>query len=105
MFSDAYLQSEDSTHVDRPIECSILGREHDGVIHLNCYVRSLRETDGTHIGMALVIADQTELKRSKARTKEIRKIFEKYVHPKVVQELIENPQALKLGGETKEISV
>jgi class 3 adenylate cyclase len=55
--------------------------------------------------MALVITDQTELKRSKARAKEIRKIFEKYVHPKVVEELIENPQALKLGGETKEISV
>jgi len=105
MLGDAYVSYEHSTLVDRPVECSIPGREHDGVIHLNCYVRSLRETDGTYIGMALVIADQTELKRSKAKAKEIRKIFEKYVHPKVVEELIENPQSLKLGGETKEISV
>jgi adenylate cyclase len=105
MFSDAYLEHEHSTLVDRAIECSIPGRESDGVVYLNCYVRSLRETDGTHIGMALVIADQTELKRSMAKAKETREIFEKYVHPKVVEELIENPQALNLGGETKEISV
>lgn len=105
MFSGAYLQDEHSTVVDPTIECAIPGREQDEIVYLNCYVRSLRETDGAHIGMALVIADQTEVKRSKAKAKEIRKIFEKYVHPKVVEELIENPQALKLGGETKEISV
>ncbi len=105
MFNDAYLQDEHGTLVPRSIDCSIPGREREGVVNLNCYVRLLRETDGTHIGVALVIADQTELKRSKAKAKEIRKIFEKYVHPKVVEELIENPQALKLGGETKEISV
>ncbi|HEY4036091.1 MAG TPA: adenylate/guanylate cyclase domain-containing protein [Ktedonobacteraceae bacterium] len=105
MFSDAYLEHEHSTLIDRAIECPIPGRESDRVVYLNCYVRLLRETDGTHIGIALVIADQTDLKRSMAKTKEIREIFEKYVHPKVVEELIENPQALNLGGETKEISV
>ena len=107
MFGDAYLKHDHGTLINRPVECSIPGREDDGVVYLNCYVTSLRETDGdsAHIGMALVITDQTELKRSKARTKEIRKIFEKYVHPKVVEELIENPRSLKLGGETKEISV
>jgi adenylate cyclase len=107
MFGDAYLKHDNGTLINRPVECSIPGREDDGIVYLNCYVTSLRETDGdsAHIGMALVITDQTELKRSKARAKEIRKIFEKYVHPKVVEELIENPQALKLGGETKEISV
>jgi len=107
MFGDAYLKHDHGTLINRPVECSIPGREDDGIVYLNCYVTSLRETDGdsAHIGMALVITDQTELKRSKARAKEIRKIFEKYVHPKVVEELIENPQALKLGGETKEISV
>jgi class 3 adenylate cyclase/PAS domain-containing protein len=105
MFSEAYLEHEHNTLVDRAIECSLPGRESDGIVYLNCYVRSLREADGTHIGVALVIADQTELKRSMAKAKEIREIFEKYVHPKVVEELIENPQALNLGGETKEISV
>jgi class 3 adenylate cyclase len=37
--------------------------------------------------------------------KQIRRIFERYVHPSVVQELIKDPKALNLGGETKEISV
>ncbi len=55
--------------------------------------------------MALVIDDRTELKRAEAKAKDIRRIFGRYVHPNVVQQLIENPNALNLGGETKEISI
>jgi len=76
-----------------------------GEVNLNFYVSSLRDTKGAHIGIALVIDDRTELKRSEAQAKQIRRIFERYVHPNVVQQLIKDPQALKLGGETKEISV
>jgi class 3 adenylate cyclase len=55
--------------------------------------------------MALVIDDRTELKRSEARVKEVRRIFGRFVHPNVVQRLIEDPSALNLGGEIKEITV
>ncbi|MFL5629142.1 MAG: adenylate/guanylate cyclase domain-containing protein [Ktedonobacteraceae bacterium] len=76
-----------------------------GEVNLNLYVSALRDTQNTHIGMALVIDDRTELKRSEAQAKQIRHIFERYVHPNVVQQLIKDPMALNLGGETKEISV
>lgn len=76
-----------------------------GEVNLNLYVSALRDTQNTHIGMALVIDDRTELKRSEAQAKQIRRIFERYVHPNVVQQLIKDPMALNLGGETKEISV
>jgi len=66
---------------------------------------SLLLDEGANIGMALVIDDRTEIKRAKAETKEIRAIFGRYVHPNVVQQLIEDPKALNLGGEIKEISV
>jgi len=66
---------------------------------------SLLLDEGVNIGMALVIDDRTEIKRAKAETKEIRAIFGRYVHPNVVQQLIEDPKALNLGGEIKEISV
>ena len=57
------------------------------------------------IGLALVVDDRTELKRKETEAKEIRRLFTRYVHPRVVEQLIKNPQALKLGGETKEITV
>ncbi|HKF35570.1 MAG TPA: adenylate/guanylate cyclase domain-containing protein, partial [Ktedonobacteraceae bacterium] len=75
-----------------------------GIVNLELNISSLRDR-GTHIGIALVIDDRTEIKRSKAETKQIRDIFGRYVHPNVVQQLIEDPQALNLGGETKEITV
>ena len=96
---------EHGTIVDRSINCSIPGRENEEIISLNFYVSSLRDTQGQYIGMALVIDDQTALKRSEARAKKIRHIFERYVHPSVVEQLIRDPMALNLGGETKELSV
>jgi class 3 adenylate cyclase/PAS domain-containing protein len=94
-------EHDHGTIVPKPLECSIPGRE--GTVHLTMYASSLR--DGvTPIGMALVIDDRTDLKRAEASSKNIRRIFGRYVHPNVVQQLIENPQALNLGGEEKEIS-
>lgn len=101
----AQMQHEHGTIVDRSITCTIPGREKEEIVSLNFYVSSLRDMQGQYIGMALVIDDQTALKRSEARVKQIRRIFERYVHPNVVQELIRDPMALKLGGETKELSV
>ncbi len=74
------------------------------MVNLELNVSSLRD-QGTYIGIALVIDDRTEIKRSRAETKQIRDIFGRYVHPNVVQQLIEDPRALNLGGETKEITV
>jgi adenylate cyclase len=52
-----------------------------------------------------VIDDRTDLNHYKAQAEQIRGIFERYVHPHVVQQLMKDPKALNLGGETKEISV
>lgn len=110
LLNKAHTQHEHGTIVNEPIECTIPKRP--GIISLNCYVSSLRDTQGIHIGMALVIDDQTSIKQAikeKQRLQEeaekVRRIFEQYVHPNVVKELMRNPRALNLGGETKEISV
>jgi adenylate cyclase len=110
LLNQAHTQHEHGTIVDQTIECAIPGR--NGTVSLNCYVSSLRDTQGTHIGMALVIDDQTSIKQSLAekerfeeQAKRVRRVFEQYVHPNVVQQLMQNPLALNLGGETKEISV
>jgi adenylate cyclase len=103
LLQNAHVQHAHGTIVPDAVECEIGGR---GRVNLTLYVSSLRDnTLNVPIGMALVIDDRTELKRAEAKAKDIRRIFGRFVHPNVVQQLIENPNALNLGGETKEISV
>jgi adenylate cyclase len=103
LLQNAGIQHSHGTIVPDTVECEIAGR---GRVNLTFYVSSLRENpQSAPIGMALVIDDRTELKRAEAKAKDIRRIFGRFVHPNVVQQLIENPNALHLGGETKEISV
>src|SRR5437660_8574001 len=102
LLQNAPMQHEHGTIVPGSVDCEIPGR---GPVNLSLYVSSLRDAQNAPIGMALVIDDRTELKRAEAKVKDIRRIFGRYVHPNVVQQLIENPNALNLGGETKEISL
>ena len=98
----ARIQHEHGTLVTNTVDGEIPGA---GEISLNLYVSALLDTQKKYIGMALVIDDRTELKRSEEQAKQVRRIFERYVHPNVVQQLIKDPAALNLGGETKEITV
>ncbi len=102
MLRSALVQHEHGTIVPRGVECDIPER---GRVNLNLYASALRDAQGAHIGMTLVLDDRTELKRSQYEVKQIRRMFERYVHPNVVEQLIRDPKALHLGGETKEISV
>lgn len=102
LLQNARVQHEHGTMITNSVDCDIPGA---GEVNLNLYVSALLDTQNNHIGMALVIDDRTELKRSEAQAKRVRRIFERYVHPNVVQQLIKDPMALNLGGETKEISV
>jgi class 3 adenylate cyclase len=108
LLRDAITQQVHTTIVPRSVDCEIPGR---GPVNLTFYVSPLRDIssrrngNGEYIGTAVVIGDRTEQKKAEAQAKQVRRIFERYVHPNVVQELIKNPKALNLGGETKEISV
>ncbi len=102
LLQNTLVQHFHGTIVPDTVECEIQGR---GRVNLTIYVSSLRDMQNEPIGMALVIDDRTELKRAEAKAKDIRRIFGRFVHPNVVQQLIENPNALNLGGEAKEISV
>ncbi|MEN9342068.1 MAG: hypothetical protein RIQ54_324 [Candidatus Parcubacteria bacterium] len=39
------------------------------------------------------------------RTRQIKKVFSKYVSPRVLEEILKNPEAVKLGGEEREMTV
>lgn len=78
-----------------------------GNVAVRVNVSPLREPDGSGetLGVALTLEDLTELRRSEQKTREIQKLFGRYVHPAVVQQLLADPTAVRLGGETRQISV
>lgn len=78
-----------------------------GDVSLRLSVSPLRagEGEGEPLGVAMVVDDLTELRRSQRQAEEIQNLFGRYVHPAVVRQLLADPGAVKLGGETREISV
>ncbi|HLJ81572.1 MAG TPA: PAS domain-containing protein, partial [Ktedonobacterales bacterium] len=78
-----------------------------GEVHLRLNVSPLRSDEGTgeSLGVAMVVDDLTELRRSQRQAEEIQRLFGRYVHPAVVRQLLADPSAVNLGGETREISV
>jgi adenylate cyclase len=102
LLQNAFRQHEHGTVVPHSVDCEIPGR---GPVNLSLHASSLRDAQGNHIGMALVVDDQTDLRAARAKAEEIRRIFGRFVNPNVVKRLIEDPRALHLGGEVKEITV
>jgi PAS domain S-box-containing protein len=78
-----------------------------GDVSLRMNISPLRETDGAGdpLGVALTLEDLTELRRSQRQAREIQQLFGRYVHPAVVRQLLADPTAVRLGGETRQISV
>jgi adenylate cyclase len=103
LLQKASVQREHSAIIPTSVDCKIPGRL--GIINLTLYVSSLCDEQDAHIGMVLVVDDRTELNRSQAQVREIRRTFGRFVHPNVVQRLIDDPTTLNLGGEKKEITV
>lgn len=78
-----------------------------GEVSLRLNVSPLRAGDGQGepLGVAMVLDDLTELRRSQRQTEEIQRLFGRYVHPAVVRQLLADSAAINLGGETREITV
>lgn len=78
-----------------------------GEVSLRLNVSPLRAGDGQGepLGVAMVLDDLTELRRSQRQAEEIQHLFGRYVHPAVVRQLLADSSAINLGGETREITV
>src|SRR6266487_1638592 len=96
------IQHENGTVVLHSATCEIPSH---GLINLNFNDFSSQDVEDTSTAIAQVVDDHHERKLSDVETKQIRRLFEGYVHPHVIQQLIRDPAVLDLGGETKEISV
>jgi len=73
--------------------------------YLSLGVAALRDEAQRRLGQVLIVEDLTELRRSQRRAEHIKRIFGQYVHPTVVEQLVNDPGALHLGGETRVVTI
>jgi len=73
--------------------------------YLRLGITTLRDAAQQHLGQVLIVEDLTELQHSQRRAERIKRVFGQYVHHTVVEQLISDPDALHLGGETREVTI
>jgi adenylate cyclase len=100
-------RGEDNTVMNREIDCDLPSR---GKVTLSINISPLHDeqTNGARqpaVGMVMAVEDLTEMRTWRDAATNVKRIFQRYVHPSVVEELMSNPRAVELGGQTKEVSI
>jgi len=95
-------RGEDSTIVNGEVDCELPDR---GKVTLSVNISPLRNEHNEEAGMVLAVEDLTDLRTWRDAATNIKRIFQRYVDPSVVDELMSNPKAVELGGQTKEVSI
>lgn len=75
-----------------------------GEVFLRVSLSPLRDNRGTITGMTIVVDDLTEQRKLAARARRIRRTFEQYVAPRVVERLLSDPGTARLGGTRREVT-
>lgn len=95
-------RGEDRTIVNGEVDCELPNR---GKVTLSVNISPLHNEDNEEAGMVLAVEDLTEVRTWRDAATNIKRIFQRYVHPSVVDELMSDPKAVELGGQTKEVSI
>ncbi len=100
-------RGDDNTIMNREIDCDLPNR---GRVTLSINISPLhdeQESEGRReaVGMVMAVEDLTEMRTWRDAATNVKRIFQRYVHPSVVEELMSNPKAVELGGQTKEVSI
>jgi adenylate cyclase len=100
-------KGEDNTVLNREVDCEL---PHRGKVTLSINISPLRdeqssEQERENMGLVMAVEDLTEMRTWRDAATNVKRIFQRYVHPSVVEELMSNPKAVELGGQTKEVSI
>jgi PAS domain S-box-containing protein len=76
-----------------------------GPVNLRLNVSPVKNNAGQTTGIALVLDDLTERRQLEARVDHIRGTFERYISPRVVEQLLSNPSSVQLGGARQEVTI
>jgi adenylate cyclase len=80
------------------IEPQLPGR---GTVNLSMNLSPLKDSRQTTTGVAIVMDDLTERRKLEARTRYIRDVLMSYLAPQVAEQLLADPEKLRLGGERR----
>ena len=83
------------------IESELPGR---GIVNLSLSMSPLKDAHQTTTGVAIVLDDLTERRQLEARTRYIRDVLMSYLAPQVAEQLLADPEKLRLGGERRTIT-
>jgi len=83
------------------IEPELPGR---GTVNLSLSMSPLKDAHQTTTGVAIVLDDLTERRQLEARTRYIRDVLMSYLAPQVAEQLLADPEKLRLGGERRTIT-
>lgn len=88
--------------VQKELNAEVPGR---GPVYLRLHLSQLKDSHAQRTGIAIVLDDLTETRRLEKRVELIEKTFKQYVVPSVVEQLLSNPDQVRLGGVRREITV
>jgi adenylate cyclase len=75
-----------------------------GIVNLSMSLSPLKDTRQTTTGVAIVMDDLTERRQLEARTRYIRDVLMSYLAPQVAEQLLADPEKLRLGGDRRTIT-
>ncbi|MGD9101058.1 MAG: GAF domain-containing protein, partial [Anaerolineae bacterium] len=75
-----------------------------GRVNLSLSLSPLKDAHATTAGVAIVLDDLTERRQLEARTRYIRDVLMSYLAPQVAEQLLADPEKLRLGGERRTVT-
>jgi len=76
-----------------------------GRTNLRLHLNPLKDNDNHTTGIAIVLDDLTQQKQLEAFVKLVRGTFERYVSSQVVEQLLSDPEQIRLGGVRREVTI
>ncbi len=78
---------------------------HRGSVVLRLHISPLKDGQQSTTGVAIVVDDLTERRHLELQIQQVRSTFERYVVPRVVEQLLSNPSSVRLGGVRRDLTV
>jgi len=76
-----------------------------GPVVLQFHLSPLKDNHEQTTGIAIVVDDLTERRRLEEQVRQVRRTFERYVAPRVVEQLLSDPSRVQLGGVRQEVTI
>lgn len=76
-----------------------------GPVVLQVHLSPLKDNHEQTTGIAIVVDDLTEQRHLEEQVRQVRGTFERYVAPRVVEQLLNDPDRVRLGGVRQEVTI